>query len=225
MAIIRLGPLVGGISGSIAGVNFAHTRGATIARSRPAKVNQRTEKKLLRRSRYMLYRNQWLDLSPEQQTAWRTQARQVNLSNRLGQKIRLSGWQYYMGAALSLPVELTAMPQLPPATIHAIPILTLTASFTQGGPMTIGTTIQGPGVFRSLRLYVSRPMSSLPRQHFANWKYAGFISTNVNSNNWNTNIEKYIGLLLADEVIGLRMHRQVFAAFLSTPLFISTTVT
>lgn len=224
MAIIRLGHLVGGISGNIGSANFANTRNGTVVRRRPTRSDRSSEKQLFRRSRYMLFKTQWDNLTSDEKDAWHTQARQVPFQNRLGKSFTLSGWQYWMTCALSVPHNLDSMPTTPPATTRPPPLLTLSANFFQGGPMNITTTVQPPVVFRALHLHIARPMSSTIPRHFRNWLYAGWLSTNIDTRDWNNSIEQFIGLLQAGEVIGIKMYTRTFAAMLGTPLIIATTV-
>lgn len=224
MAIVALGHLIGGISGNLGSTNFANAQGTVIARSRPTIANQRSEKQLLRRSRYMLFKSQWHSLTDLQQRAWRTQATQVFFVNRLGMKRHVSGWQYWMTAALSLRLGLDIMPTIPPNVVRRPPLLDFSADFTQGGPMNISTSNPAAPHPILLRLYLSRIMSNKTPAHFPAWTYCGWLTTGFPTQDWEVRIEQFVGTLLAGEVVGLRMHLQLDGALLSTGLIRSTTV-
>ena len=96
MAIIRLGPIVGGISGTLGGVVFANTRKSTIVRPRPAPLSKSSP--FLARSRARMYnlRRTWSTLTTLQQDAWRTAAADINSTNALGQSSPMSGFTYFI---------------------------------------------------------------------------------------------------------------------------------
>ena len=96
MAIVRLGPVVAAISGSIGATTFAHTKGGTIARGKLRQKAFRAPQHLVIRNIYSHLRLAWKDLTQAQRQAWTVVALQLPRANRLGQRTVLSGYQLFM---------------------------------------------------------------------------------------------------------------------------------
>ena len=226
MAIVRLGHLVGGISGNLGSSNFANSRTSTIVRRRPTRTRPTSQKQLLRQARYALFKTQWDDLSIDDKDAWRTQAQQLPFRNKLGSKFYLSGWQLWMRSRLFLPLDYSSTYSYPFGPLHPQPPSDFTAQFTAGGPYLITATITEPPILAHARLYLSRPMRTVAPKHFRAWTYCHwrYLPPMGGQVDFTSRIEEYVGNLYSGEVVGLRLHSQWLGPPLSTPLIISTTV-
>ncbi len=226
MAIITAGALAGGISGNLGSINFASTSAGFVARTRPAHTNKKTQKQLFRQARYALFVTQWRALSSNNKQSWNTQAAQVPFTNRLGQTFYLSGFQYFMTTRLDFEFDVTDADPFPLEPIHPSPPTSMTADFTEGGPMDI-TLVLPPGTpILSARLYVSRTMSVHVPASFRSWTYAEALTytTLTLERNWNGKILTWVGELRQGEVVGLKIQRVLPGRLLSTPLISHTVV-
>lgn len=96
MAIIRLGPIVSGISGTVGSVVFVAAGRSTVARPRPI-TRQKTSPFLARsKSRMKNLRNFWSTLTTLQKDLWQTAAADINRTNALGQSSPMNGYQYFI---------------------------------------------------------------------------------------------------------------------------------
>ena len=96
MAIVRLGPIVGGISGALGGVVFVNSKRSLVAR-RPPTTRRKSSPFLARsRSRMAQLRNHWHTLTTNQQTRWSSAASQIESTNALGLSSPISGFEYFI---------------------------------------------------------------------------------------------------------------------------------
>lgn len=119
MAIYTPGPITGGISGNVGGVNFANPSGSKVVRSaRPPSPNS-SALQSLQASNMQNQILRWANLSELDKNAWRNAASQKLFTNRLGINRNLSGYQYFlklnMHAEIDLPPLSTA--QTPEASV------------------------------------------------------------------------------------------------------------
>ena len=121
MALLKLGPAVAGISGSIGGTTFARNRYGAYARQRTIPVNPQTSRQSAVRTAMSLCRDAWFStLTAAQRTAWALYAGNVPMVNRLGESINLSGYNQYtrsasamLNAGLALPTDAPTTFSLP----------------------------------------------------------------------------------------------------------------
>ena len=96
MAIVRLGPIVAGISGALGGVVFVNSKRSLVAR-RPPTTRRKSSPFLARsRSRMALLQNHWSTLTTAEQTRWTTAATQIQSTNAIGLTSPISGFEYYI---------------------------------------------------------------------------------------------------------------------------------
>ena len=226
MAIVRLGHLIGAISGSLGSTNFANHRGVVIARQRARPQNQRTEKQMLRRARYIHFARSWRNLTQARRNAWQSPARQISFQNRLGQPTTLSGFAYYMRVQLELPLTELNPTTNPYRVTRARPPDAFSADFTAHSNHWITVYAFPPPYPAYFTLYISRPCSSSPRKHWPVWTYIGAMAYDPETEiqNWRTQIEASLGILRSGEVLGLALKRTAPGWISSTPLIISETV-
>lgn len=97
MALIKFGGGVVQMSGSIAGNTFARNRYGNYCRSRTKPTNPNTGKQQTIRSAMAFLTARWAQtLTAAQRTAWNLYGSNVNMLNKLGETIQLSGFNHYI---------------------------------------------------------------------------------------------------------------------------------
>lgn len=103
MALIKLGGGVADIRGSIGGTVFSRGRYGAIARNRTIPVDPASSKQVKIRSIASVVRNAWFStLTAAQRAAWDTYAAGVQMTNRLGETINLTGWNHFCRSNMSV---------------------------------------------------------------------------------------------------------------------------
>lgn len=97
MALVKFGGGIIQMSGSLAGNTFARNRYGNYARARTKPVNPNTELQTQVRSALSLMTIRWAEtLSGAQRAAWNLYADNVNMKNKLGEVIHLSGFNHFI---------------------------------------------------------------------------------------------------------------------------------
>lgn len=103
MALVKLGGGVADIRGSIGGTTFSRTRYGAIARNRTIPVDPGSAAQTKIRSIASTVRNAWFNtLTAAQRTAWDTYAAGVQMTNRLGEVVNLTGWNHFCRSNMAL---------------------------------------------------------------------------------------------------------------------------
>lgn len=97
MALVKYGAGIIQMSGSIAGNTYARNRYGNYVRAKTKPINPNTTKQQLVRAAIAFLTARWgQDLSAAQRTAWNLYADNVNMVNKLGETIQLSGFNHYI---------------------------------------------------------------------------------------------------------------------------------
>ena len=97
MALVKFGGGIIQASGSIAGNTFARNRYGNYMRARTKPVNPNTARQGTIRASMSALVEAWNDeLTEAQRTAWRLYADTVAMTNKLGESIKLSGFNHYV---------------------------------------------------------------------------------------------------------------------------------
>lgn len=97
MALIRFGGGVVQMSGSIAGDTFARNRYGNYSRARTKPTNPNTENQQLVRAALAQLTERWSEtVSSAQRAAWNLYGNSVTMKNRLGENIKLTGFNHYI---------------------------------------------------------------------------------------------------------------------------------
>lgn len=97
MALIKYGGGIVQMSGSIAGNVYARNRYGNYARARTKPTNPNTGNQQAVRSALNDMATRWAQtLTAAQRTAWNLYAASVNMTNKLGETINLSGFNHYI---------------------------------------------------------------------------------------------------------------------------------
>ena len=96
MALIKLGGGVADIRGSIGGTVFSRNRYGAYSRNRTIPVDPGTTKQTKIRAVFGQVRNAWFStLTAAQRLAWDVYASNVNMVNRIGETMNLTGWNMF----------------------------------------------------------------------------------------------------------------------------------
>lgn len=132
------------ISGSTGGVTASRNKGGQYLRARTTPVNPNSTSQQLARSRFTNANEGWSALTTAQRADWNDYAQLQNWTNRLGDPIRLSGQQAYVGSYSALesatitPVIAPPPPNTRPASL-VIPAFAPAIVATNVGLFTAGT--------------------------------------------------------------------------------------
>lgn len=97
MALLKLGPMVADIRGSVGGVTFARNRGGAYARNRTAPLNPQSPRQVAVRTILAQLATAWtITLTQAQRDAWELYADNVPLPNSLGELRKVSGLAMYV---------------------------------------------------------------------------------------------------------------------------------
>lgn len=97
MALVKFGGGVVSMSGSIAGNTYARNRYGNYARARTKPVNPRTDRQNDIRAAIAFLSDRWAHtLDADQRIAWNDYGDKVNMKNRLGEVIHLTGYNHYI---------------------------------------------------------------------------------------------------------------------------------
>jgi hypothetical protein len=130
MALIKLGPMVGGISGSIAATTFARNRAGYYARARTKpKIPVSTKRDVCQaRLGDIIYKWQKVMTAPER-ALWNLKAAQQVFTNKVGDAYVPTGLNLYLRSAAQL--DITAQnPSLVPPVTPVAPAFSPTLAYT-----------------------------------------------------------------------------------------------
>lgn len=98
MALVKLGGGVIGISGSIAGNTFARNRFGSYVRARTKPVNPESPRQTAARLLIIFLAEQWREdpMTATIREAWETYANSVGWNNRLGELVKLTGYNHFI---------------------------------------------------------------------------------------------------------------------------------
>jgi hypothetical protein len=97
MALVKLGGGIIGISGSMAGNTFSRNSAGSYLRSRTKPVNPNSVYQAAVRNYLSMLVERWNGvLDATQRGAWETYASAITMKNRLGENIKISGFDHYL---------------------------------------------------------------------------------------------------------------------------------
>lgn len=98
MALVKYGPTVVQMSGSVAGVTYARNRFGNYTRPRTKPVNPKSARQVARRTLLMFLAEQWREapMDDAKRLAWKVYADSISWNNRLGEAITLTGYNAFI---------------------------------------------------------------------------------------------------------------------------------
>jgi len=172
MALVNSG-LVGELSGSIGGLEFAQAKGSNVAKQRKTRRPRFTPARLVAWEFHRVQIARWRALTDAQRTAWNTAAQQRPRPDRFGVDRQLSGFQLF----LTMPADFRfGAPEnwqnVPPLNTFAIQDIT-TIYWDVAFNLTIeGLTPAPPVAYCYGYAYFSR-WQQPNQKHAKNWRSAG----------------------------------------------------
>lgn len=230
MALFTPGPLIGGISGNLGGVNFAHGRHGSYIRTALKRTNKHSTLQYERRRAVQVAAQWWPTLAENDRGAWRHAASGMTHRNRLGQARRMSGYQLFCEVLMNhwpgwfVPEEIVGI-----ILGRSPPPIFLSATFREAGPWNVTLQPLPIGLAILVKYYLARPVKSHPLRCYHNWF---FRTTRTGAHNVRiyhplADPDTRIDNTKAGEVIGLRMRmlHVLEEGFLMYSEPITTTVT
>lgn len=103
--LIKPGPIVAAMSGSIGGIVASRNRGGAYFRNRTIPINPNTDRQSQVRDALAFLADQWAaTLNAGQRIAWDLYATNVEMTNRLGEATHYSGYNHYIRSNLTRKV-------------------------------------------------------------------------------------------------------------------------
>lgn len=104
MALIKYGGGIVQMSGSIAGNTHARNRFGNYMRARTKPVNPRSSRQSGARTAIMFLAEQWREdpMDDDKREAWETYAKGVSWDNKLGESVKLTGFNHFIRANAAL---------------------------------------------------------------------------------------------------------------------------
>jgi hypothetical protein len=181
MALVKYGGGLVQMSGSIAGTTFARNASGNFARARTKPVNPSSALQVTRRTALAYLTEYWHEtITSAQRTAWATYANAVPMKNRLGESIKISGFNHFCRSnSVRLMMGLTLTPEGPPTlTLPEIdPTFAIAGSVaTQLLSITYDITLPWHSVVGSgIAIVMGRPQVSTRNFFKGPYNYAGKI--------------------------------------------------
>lgn len=97
MALVKYGGGIVQMSGSMSGNTYARNRSGNYVRARTKPVNPNTARQIEVRAAMAFLTDRWANtVTAAQRTAWNLYAASVNMTNKLGETINLTGFNHYI---------------------------------------------------------------------------------------------------------------------------------
>lgn len=180
-ALVKMGGGVVQMSGSIAGNTFARNRSGNYVRARTTPVNPNTVQQGKVRTSLSYLTEAWASsLSPTERISWATYAAAVQMKNRLGEVINLTGFNQFVrsnaefyrhNATVTKPAPTTlALPEkdIAFAVTGSVATQLLSVAFTTGSDWAIE-------VGSAMMVYMGQPRQKTRNFFNGPWQYAGQI--------------------------------------------------
>jgi len=181
MALIKYGAGIIEMAGSIAGTVFARNRYGKYARARSKPTNPNTPGQQQVRAAIAWLTDHWSStLTPDQRTAWQLYADSLNMLNRLGEVMHLSGFNHFCRSN-AIPKRNADTVVVAGPTIFEIPEHDPTFAFTASeATQKISVTFDAEAAWANetdghLYVFAGKPMNA-QRNFFAGpWRFAAAI--------------------------------------------------
>lgn len=181
MALVKFGGGIAQISGSIAGTTFARNRYGAIARNRSLPVDPASPRQINARSIVISVVATWTaTLTAAQRTAWATYAQALNLTNRIGESMKITGFNAYVmcnaartNAGIAMLEDAPTVLEMPGADPTFVPTYdesSANLSVVFDNTLTWATAVGG-----HLLVYMGEPQNKTRNFFKGNYRYVGKI--------------------------------------------------
>lgn len=214
MAILKLGPIVVGVRGTIGGITFSENRSGPYAKNWAAGPKSRSSLQTEQRNKLLAAPGGWRYLTDEQKEEWDYWASEgpQQKTNPLGETYFLSGYQAYMNLALWGMTVGREAEEYPPVLGKPDPP-TVDAITCESGPEGIMATIEYPS-YEYLDDEAQLIFTSIGRTEGSQFKTSGFKLTTARAVVTGTNydmsedLEQNYGRLQSGSTLFFRVFRQ-----------------
>lgn len=175
--MIFTSPVYSAVSGSIAGITYAHNQGGLYSRARTVPTNPNTSRQQAVKSALTAMAGYWsATLTAQQRTDWGTYAANVPVTNALGQTINLSGQNMFMRAnVIRQRAALAIIADAPTVFNLGETITAITSIVVAGGTLTFTAPVGGAGTPAAGRkLFRLGPPQNAGRSYFKGPYQEGF---------------------------------------------------
>lgn len=182
LVLLKPGPLVSSVAGSIGGVTFQRGPGFFSARSKPLPRRRRTKYTALQRQTTASLAAKWRALSPSDRTDWQTAADAIEWKNRFGDVIPGRGYWLYIRCNQYLALSGGAYTDKPltPETFTPIEGLTLTYESKPTVLLNFGPPA-GPDANTAWLIFTTPPMSAGRSATFGDYRLVRVFTTGVSN--------------------------------------------
>jgi len=207
VAIIRLGHVIGAISGNLQGINYAQTRFGPVIRKRLQRVNKSTPAQLAQRALFQRVNLDWLTLSDSERLAWSKSASGFKFYNRLGLPFSLSGFGLFKKILLTKNAEGWPDITQPPIMQRTAAPKRFQISISSVFPSLYFLTWDPPQSPASgnINFLLSRPFSSGAINYFTQWVGPWSITPKGPNYDFKTEFLELWGEATAGERIGAQI--------------------
>jgi hypothetical protein len=179
VALIKFGGGITAMSGSIAGNTFARNRFGYYSRARSKPVNPRSSSQVKMRTITSYLAETWHEvLTQTERDRWETYAQAINMKNRLGETVKLTGFQHFIRSN-SVTMQRSKAIVKPGPTTLTLPEKDVTfAIAANAGSQHIGITFDNtlPWATQTdgfLAFYQGRPQGATRNFFNGPWHYLG----------------------------------------------------
>ncbi|MCK5614530.1 hypothetical protein KAR91_72365 [Candidatus Pacearchaeota archaeon] len=177
MALLKMSAIVNQASGSVGGVTFARNRFGQYARAKITPVNPNSSGQVAVRASIAFLADRWSSvLTAAQRTAWNLYGSSVDMTNRLGETIQLTGFNHYIRSNLeykrTFGVTIDAGP-----TVFELPAQDPTFAITADEANQFVTVVHDVGMAwadengAAMFLYQGRPQTAQRNFFGGPWRY------------------------------------------------------
>lgn len=207
MAIFKPSPLVGAIAGPVGGCTFVSTGKGNVLKASASTCRAFSRLQLERQAHMAWARTQWAGLTVAQKAAWTTAAALVAVTNRLGDKRTMSGYEAFVKAHTVRIGSYATLYSVPFARLVGPMVSVSAAAFSAAGTYNLTTTGLGLSGAQATVLYGATQESSKMVTRMSNWRYLGRLTNNYNSafNIYSLWVGQFGRGMVAGQVYGLKL--------------------
>lgn len=205
MAIFRPGPLIGAISGVVGGAAFVVASRGTIVRQTRRRTSTSSVNLQRSQSDFTATIRLWPQMLPSTRAAWNAAASSYFTTNRLAERVHLSGFQLYMKFRRNSAQPNDLINFLPPSLSTQASIEFTTAVVTAGGPFSVQVVRIAPSIYSFVDVWGARPFTSNPRTFLRYHKlHLSYSPLTAFADIWTAFVTRF-GAPSAGETVGVRL--------------------
>lgn len=184
MALVKYGAGIVQMSGSIAGNTFARNRFGNYTRARTTPVNPNTARQTAAKARLAFLAEEWGDtLTALQRGAWNTYAAAIAWTNKLGESVKLTGFNHFIRSnCAKLQCSLAVVADGPTTLLlpNADPLFSVALSAANGLTITFDDALDWLDEdLGAMIIEVGQPQNPTREFFGSPWRFDQFIAGSV----------------------------------------------